>query len=74
MSFPQPAVETRQLGRLRIHAIQAGGQQVDGGAMVGVVPKTLWSRRISADERNRIPLGMRCLLIEHEDGLVLLDT
>ncbi len=42
--------------------------------MFGVVPKTLWSRRIGADERNRIPLGMRCLLIEHEDGLVLLDT
>lgn len=74
MSRPQPAVDTRQLGRVRVHAIQAGGQQLDGGAMFGVVPKTLWSRRISADERNRIPLGMRCLLIEHEDGLVLLDT
>ena len=74
MSLPQPAVETRQVGRVRVHAIQAGGQQLDGGAMFGVVPKTLWSRRIGADDRNRIPLGMRCLLIEHEDGLVLLDT
>lgn len=42
--------------------------------MFGVVPKPLWEKRIPADERNRIPLGMRCLLIEHGDGLVLLDT
>ncbi|MEP7001805.1 MAG: MBL fold metallo-hydrolase [bacterium] len=57
-----------------MHALQAGLQQLDGGAMFGVVPKTLWERRIPADERNRIPLGMRCLLIEHPDALVLIDT
>ena len=72
--IPTPLVETRQLGRWRIHAIQAGGQKLDGGAMFGVVPKTLWERRIHADERNRIQLGMRCLLIEHDIGLVLIDT
>lgn len=72
--FPAPLVDSRQVGRVRVHAIQAGGQQLDGGAMFGVVPKTLWSRRIEADEKNRIPLGMRCLLIEHDDGLVLIDT
>lgn len=74
MSFPHPLLDTRTLGRWRIHAIQAGGQQLDGGAMFGVVPKTLWSRRLEADDKNRIPMGMRCLLIEHDDGLVLLDT
>ena len=42
--------------------------------MFGVVPKTLWQRRITPDDRNRIPLGMRCLLVEHESGLVLIDT
>jgi glyoxylase-like metal-dependent hydrolase (beta-lactamase superfamily II) len=47
---------------------------LDGGAMFGVVPKPLWERRIPADDRNRIPLGMRCLLIEHDAGLVLIDT
>jgi glyoxylase-like metal-dependent hydrolase (beta-lactamase superfamily II) len=72
--IPEPLIETRQLGRWRIHAIQAGGQRLDGGAMFGVVPKTLWERRITPDERNRIQLGMRCLLIEHEIGLVLIDT
>jgi glyoxylase-like metal-dependent hydrolase (beta-lactamase superfamily II) len=62
------------LGALRIHAIQAGGQKLDGGAMFGVVPKPLWEKRIPADERNRIQLGMRCLLIEHKSGLILIDT
>jgi len=42
--------------------------------MFGVVPKPLWEKRIPADERNRIQLGMRCLLIEHPSGLILVDT
>jgi glyoxylase-like metal-dependent hydrolase (beta-lactamase superfamily II) len=74
MTAPTPLHESRSLGELRLHALQAGGQRLDGGAMFGVVPKTLWERRIPADEKNRIALGMRCLLIEHPDGLVLLDT
>ena len=72
--IPQPLVETRQLGRFRLHAIQAGGQSLDGGAMFGIVPKPLWERRIAPDARNRIQLGMRCLLIEHEIGPILIDT
>lgn len=71
---PEPLVQTRKLGDLTIHAIQAGGQRLDGGAMFGVVPKPLWEKRIKADERNRIQLGMRCLLVEHQSGLVLVDT
>ena len=69
-----PLVRSRTLGALKIHALQAGLQRLDGGAMFGVVPKNLWERKIPADERNRIPLGMRCLLIEHPDALVLVDT
>ncbi|MDP9176820.1 MAG: MBL fold metallo-hydrolase [Gemmatimonadota bacterium] len=74
MSAPTPLVEKRVVGSLTIHAIQSGGQKLDGGAMFGVVPKLLWERRIPADERNRIQLGMRCLLVEHASGLVLIDT
>jgi glyoxylase-like metal-dependent hydrolase (beta-lactamase superfamily II) len=74
MTHPPPRVESRRLGRWQIHGIQGGGQKLDGGAMFGVVPKTLWGRRMVADGRNRIQLGMRCLLIEHEEGLVLVDT
>jgi glyoxylase-like metal-dependent hydrolase (beta-lactamase superfamily II) len=69
-----PRVETRHVGRFRIHALQTGIQRLDGGAMFGVVPKPLWQRRIHPDDRNRILLGMRCVLIEHPNGLVLFDT
>jgi glyoxylase-like metal-dependent hydrolase (beta-lactamase superfamily II) len=71
---PNPAVQSRKIGSLNVHAIQAGGQKLDGGAMFGVVPKPLWEKRIPADERNRIQLGMRTLLIEHPSGLILIDT
>ena len=74
MPAPTPLHASRTLGALRLHALQAGGQRLDGGAMFGVVPKPLWERRIPADARNRIALGMRCLLVEHPDGLVLIDT
>lgn len=74
MAAPSPLVQSRTVGRFRVHAVQAGGQRLDGGAMFGVVPKPLWQRRIPADDRNRIPLGMRCLLVEHDSGLVLIDT
>ncbi len=62
------------VGGLRCHALEGGLQRLDGGAMFGVVPKPLWQRRIAPDERNRIPLGLRCLLVEHPGGLVLIDS
>jgi glyoxylase-like metal-dependent hydrolase (beta-lactamase superfamily II) len=74
MTPPEPLVETRRIGAWTVHAIQAGALRLDGGAMFGVVPKPLWERRIPADARNRIPLCMRCLLIEHDAGLVLIDS
>ena len=65
---------TFNVGGLRCHALEAGRQHLDGGAMFGIVPKALWARRAPPDDRNRIPLALRCLLIEHGDGLVLIDT
>ena len=65
---------TRQLGRFRLHALDAGLQRLDGGAMFGVVPKPLWEKKIPPDDRNRIPLALRCLLVETEGDLVLIDT
>ena len=67
-------VTTFRVGNLTCHALEGGVQRLDGGAMFGVVPKELWNRRIEADGRNRIPLALRCLLIEHADGPVLVDT
>src|SRR3954469_15125950 len=74
VTAPTPLVDRRKIGSLTVHAIQAGGQKLDGGAMFGVVPKPLWEKQIASDERNRIQLGMRCLLIEHPSGLILIDT
>lgn len=62
------------VGRLRCHTLEGGRLRLDGGAMFGVVPRPLWEKRIPPDARNRIPLAMRCLLIEHPDGPVLVDT
>jgi glyoxylase-like metal-dependent hydrolase (beta-lactamase superfamily II) len=64
----------RKLGDFTIHALDAGSQRLDGGAMFGVVPKPLWEKRIPADDRNRIRLAMRCLLVETPDALVLIDN
>jgi glyoxylase-like metal-dependent hydrolase (beta-lactamase superfamily II) len=65
---------TFRIGHLTCHALEGGRQHLDGGAMFGVVPKALWARRAPPDDRNRIPLALRCLLVEHHDGLVLIDT
>jgi glyoxylase-like metal-dependent hydrolase (beta-lactamase superfamily II) len=63
-----------KVGSLSCHLIEGGTQQLDGGAMFGVVPKPLWQKRIAPDERNRIPLALRCLVVEHPEGLILVDT
>jgi glyoxylase-like metal-dependent hydrolase (beta-lactamase superfamily II) len=63
-----------QVGGLRCHTLEGGLLRLDGGAMFGVVPRTLWKTRIEPDEQNRIPMAMRCVLVEHDDGLVLIDT
>lgn len=65
-----------RFGPFTLYTIETGRFRLDGGAMFGVVPKTLWSRRISADEKNRIPMAMRCLLIESENSgrRYLVDT
>lgn len=69
-----PLSRSMMVGSIRVHGIEAGVQQLDGGAMFGVVPKPLWERRIPADTRNRIPLALRCLLVEAPGALVLIDT
>jgi glyoxylase-like metal-dependent hydrolase (beta-lactamase superfamily II) len=69
-----PLSRAMDVGSIRIHVIEAGLLWLDGGAMFGVVPKPLWERRIPADDRNRIPLALRCLLVEAPNALVLVDT
>jgi glyoxylase-like metal-dependent hydrolase (beta-lactamase superfamily II) len=59
---------------MNLHTIDAGFFKLDGGAMFGVVPKTIWSKTNPADENNMCTWAMRCLLIEDEGRLILVDT
>jgi len=63
-----------KIGSFKLHAIETGRFGLDGGAMFGIVPKPLWEKKISADELNRIPLHARCLLLEGDDRLILIDN
>lgn len=59
---------------MKIHSIETGLFKLDGGAMFGVVPKTIWSRYHQPDEKNLCTWAMRCMLIEEGDKLILIDT
>jgi len=62
------------LSTMKLHTIDTGFFKLDGGAMFGVVPKTLWSRTNPADENNLCTWAMRCLLVEDGGKLILIDT
>ncbi len=59
---------------MKLSTINTGFFKLDGGAMFGVVPKTLWSRTNPADSNNLIDIAARSLLIEDNDRLILIDT
>jgi len=59
---------------MTIYPIETGNFKLDGGAMFGVVPKTLWQKTNPADNNNLIDMSMRSLLIEDGDRLILIDT
>ena len=59
---------------MKLYPIEAGNFKLDGGAMFGVVPKTIWNKTNPADENNLIDIAARCLLIEDGNRLTLIDT
>ncbi len=59
---------------MKIYPIQTGNFKLDGGAMFGVVPKTIWQKTNPADSNNMIDMGMRSLLIEDGQRLILIDA
>jgi glyoxylase-like metal-dependent hydrolase (beta-lactamase superfamily II) len=63
-----------QLGELTLTSLNGGNFRLDGGAMHGVVPKTLWSKLVSCDDRNRVSYSTRCLLVEGHDHRTLIET
>lgn len=59
---------------MKLYPIESGNFKLDGGAMFGVVPKTIWNKTNPADENNLIDIAARCLLIEEGNRLILIDT
>lgn len=59
---------------MKLYPIETGNFKLDGGAMFGVVPKTLWTKTNPADDNNLIDIAARCLLIEDGNRLILIDT
>lgn len=59
---------------MKLHTIDTGFFKLDGGAMFGVVPKAIWNKTNPADENNLCTWAMRCLLVEDNNQLILIDT
>ena len=59
---------------MNLFPINSGNFKLDGGAMFGVVPKSLWQKTNPADSNNMIDIAARCLLIEDGNRLILIDT
>ena len=59
---------------MKLHRIDTGFFKLDGGAMFGVVPKTIWNKTHPCDENNLCDWAMRCLLIEDGKRLILVDN
>jgi glyoxylase-like metal-dependent hydrolase (beta-lactamase superfamily II) len=71
---PRSTIPTLTIGPYSVRFVSGGRFRLDGGAMFGVVPKVLWNRVAPADDRNRIQMGMNCLLIEGDGKRVLVDA
>jgi glyoxylase-like metal-dependent hydrolase (beta-lactamase superfamily II) len=59
---------------MKLYPIETGNFKLDGGAMFGVVPKSIWNNTNPADDNNLIDIAARCLLIEEGNRLILIDT
>jgi len=59
---------------MKLYTVESGNFKLDGGAMFGVVPKTIWNKTNPADANNLIDMAARCLLVEDGDRLTLIDT
>lgn len=65
---------TLTVGSIRCHILSDGYHMMDAGGLFGLVPRVMWERVIRANEKNQVPFDTRCLLIESDAGLILVDT
>lgn len=63
-----------KLGNYKVHYLNGGVTHIDGGAMFGVVPKALWTKKYEVNEKNQIPLPTHPILIQTEDKNIIVDT
>ncbi|HLZ10201.1 MAG TPA: MBL fold metallo-hydrolase [Chloroflexota bacterium] len=63
-----------KIGGVTVDVLNDGYFRTDGGAMFGVVPKTMWERKLKPDDRNRVLMALRCLLLRVDGRTILVDT
>ncbi len=63
-----------KIGKYNISVLETGTFALDGGAMFGIIPKPLWHKTNTSDEKNRITLGARCLLLKSDTKNILVDS
>lgn len=67
-------IYTIKVGGVRCHIVSDGLNVADGGGFFGIIPRVMWQRVIAANELNQVPNDIRCMLIESDAGLILVDT
>ena len=67
-------MDLNKIGNWKISVLETGDFRLDGGAMMGSVPKVLWVETNPADEKNRIDLALRCLLLDDGENVVLIES
>src|SRR5690242_14339917 len=68
------ATPTTNIGDIAVTSLFDGWLSLDGGAMFGVVPKTLWEKKLPADEHNRVKMSLRPLLVRTSHGPVVIEA
>jgi methylmalonyl-CoA epimerase len=71
ISHQQSAIQRYTLGDLELISVSDGIFRLDGGAMFGVIPKTMWSKKAPSDDRNRVPLAMRPLIVRGNRTMII---
>ena len=67
-------MQLENIGKWKIFALESGSFRLDGGAMMGSVPKVLWEKTNKPDDINRIELSMRCLLADDGENVIIVET